>query len=387
MTKPIRPDNARDPERDAAIPKPAGLPVAAAAMPPVLPDRDSPAVRRDAEQFNHGVAAMFERWLAAHPNANTQRAYRQDVVSFARFVGLGLIEEDGHPPTLEPLDAHRLLRCSVADVQEWRDFMMEVQKRAPKTVLRRFTTLSRFYEYMREQAAEFRIPIIVPNPAHKNHVKRFEADPVRPTEALTPGRIRELKAMAAGDSVLEHRDRAIIRFYLYSAARIRTGCLLRVEDCFFEDPDNPYVKVQEKGRKSARRKLGINPEAREAIQEYLEHAGLTSGPLFRPRKSARSDALADREMEESTMYRLLLHYLCQLRAAMKEEQLADGTVVRRCIYTPHAFRATAATQLDEAGVPTKDIQKLLGHKQQKTTEVYIKTQRGTKESASHKIPY
>jgi hypothetical protein len=35
---------------------------------------------------------------------------------------------------------------------------------------------------------------------------------------------------------------------------------------------------------------------------------------------------------------------------MKEQHLADGSTIRRCIYTPHSPRATAATLLLDANV-------------------------------------
>ena len=42
--------------------------------------------------------------------------------------------------------------------------------------------------------------------------------------------------LPAGDSVLDFRDRAIIKFFLYSGARIGTGCRLKVSD-FHQDGD------------------------------------------------------------------------------------------------------------------------------------------------------
>ena len=53
---------------------------------------------------------------------------------------------------------------------------------------------------------------------------------------------------------------------------------------------------------------------------------------------------------------------------------------------PHSLRATTATLLDEAGVPIKRIQELLGHKDIRVTQAYIKLLRDTKKSASHDVP-
>jgi site-specific recombinase XerD len=54
---------------------------------------------------------------------------------------------------------------TVADVQGWRDRMM-AETKAPKTLNRRISSLSSFYKYLAGAAAELRLPINVPNPAH-----------------------------------------------------------------------------------------------------------------------------------------------------------------------------------------------------------------------------
>ena len=57
-----------------------------------------------------------------------------------------------------PVDATLLLTVSVADVQAWRDLMVEDDK-APKTINRRVSSLSSFYKYLHGVAAELRLPI------------------------------------------------------------------------------------------------------------------------------------------------------------------------------------------------------------------------------------
>ena len=49
------------------------------------------------------------------------------------------------------------------------------------------------------------------------------------------------------------------------------------------------------------------------------HAEITRGPLFRPRLNARSQKLAERAMDEATMYRLIQSYLTQLPGAVRAE--------------------------------------------------------------------
>jgi site-specific recombinase XerD len=87
--------------------------------------------------------------------------------------------------------------------------------------------------------------------------------------------------------------------------------------------------------------------------------------------------------EASTLYLLLQRYLEQLPGAIKEEQLADGSTVRRGIYTPHSLRATTATLLLDGKVDIVKVKDLLGHRHITTTQIYDKRRRSTSESASH----
>jgi len=191
-------------------------------------------------------------------------------------------------------------------------------------------------------------------------------------------------ALPEGESVLAYRDRALLKFYLYTGARIGTGCRMKVED-FIDDEEDPRVRIQEKGRGKSKRKLGINAIAADALREYIEHAELTSGPLFRPRLSSRGEGLAKRAMNESTMYRLLQGYLERVPQAMKSCKNENGEVERWCLYSPHSIRATTATLLLDAGEDIREVQKLLGHKHVTVTQTYDKRRRGTKDSASHHL--
>lgn len=255
---------------------------------------------------------------------------------------------------------------------------------APNTLNRRVSSLSGFYRFLREAAAEMHLPITVPNPAHSQFIGREVQAPVTPTEALSATRARQLMALPEGEDVLAYRDRAILKFYLYTGVRIGTGCRLHVAD-FIDDDEDPKVRIQEKGKGKSKRPVGINVIAADALRQYIEHAELSSGPLFRPRLNPRSEKLAERAMDVSTMYRVVQSYLTKLPRSMKEHELPDGSTEVRCLYSPHSIRATTATLLLDAGEDIRDVQKLLGHKHVTVTQVYDKRRRGTKDSASHRL--
>ncbi len=343
-------------------------------LPPVLLGHATGVVKERVGRFYLSVAAMFEAWIARRTSPHTQRAYRRDVMDFVEFLGLRW-----------PEDSWRLLQATVPEVQAWRDWMDGERDLAPNTLNRRISSVSGFYRFMREAAAEGRLPITVANPAHSQFISRLSQAPRTPTEALSATRARQLRALPQGEDALAHRDRAILAFYLYSGARIGTGCRLTVPD-FVDDDEDPRVHIQEKGRGKSKRTIGINVVAADAICEHIRAAGLTSGPLFRPRGSPRSRKLAGRSISLASMYRLLQGYLEALPRSMSEHVLEDGTTAKRCIYSPHSLRATTATLLLDAGEDIRAVQELLGHKHVTVTQVYDKRRRSTKQGASHKVP-
>ncbi len=241
-------------------------------LPPVLAGHVTPAIQARAESFYRGVAEMFECWAARRGSSHTQRAYRRDVLSFVEFLGIDWPEQ-----------AERLLRASVADVQRWRDAMREESK-APKILNRRSSSLSSFYKYLAGAAAELRLAINVPNPAHAQFIARESSGPLDGTRALSATRARQLMGLPAGDGVLDYRDRAILRTYLYTGVRLATACRLRVRE-FHQDGDEATLTINEKG--NCHRTIGIHFAAAEAIAEYIQKAGFDGGPLLRAHRAPR----------------------------------------------------------------------------------------------------
>jgi integrase/recombinase XerD len=246
-----------------------------AALPPVLHGTMTPEVAIRVADFYSSVASIFEAWVNRRKSVHTRRAYRGDVMAFVEFMGWKW-----------PEDSASMLRASILDVQAFKD-SMEKHGGAPKTLNRRISSISSFYKFLAGAAAELRLPITVPNPAHAQFISRESSDPVDETRALSAIRARQLLGMPAGESLIDLRDRAILRFYLYTGARIATGCRLKVSD-FHQDGDEATLRFHLKGGKVKTK--GIHFAAAEAIAEYIRAAGIESGPLFRPRAAVHSSA-------------------------------------------------------------------------------------------------
>jgi site-specific recombinase XerD len=339
--------------------------------PPILAGSMTAEARSRVEGFYSSVAEIFERWVRRCRSIHTQRSYRDGVFSFVRYLGL-----------VWPAEASGLLSVTVADVQNYRDWLVE-HGAAPKTLNHRLSALSSFYRYLGLCSAELRLPVIIPNPAHAQFIARASSDPRDETLALPAARARQLLSLPAGDTVIDYRDRAILKLYLYTGIRLAAGCRLEVDN-FRQDGDEATLRLQEKGDK--RRTIGLHYAAAQAIQEYLQRAGLTSGPLFRPRRHPRSQNLGDTVMDPRTMWSILRQYLMQLPNSVRERQGRDGAIVRESVYTPHSLRATAATLLLDSGVDIMEVKELLGHRHVTTTQIYDKRRRSAREGASHKVP-
>ena len=163
---------------------------AVSGMPPTLLGHATPEIRRRVEKFYASVADLFEAWVARRRSPHTQRAYRQDVTSFINFMQLEW-----------PGESWRMYTVSVKDVQAFREDLI-ARGAAPKTLNRRISSLSSFFKFLAATAAELRLPITVPNPAHAQFISRESNDPLQETKALSATRARQLMGMPAGDSLV-----------------------------------------------------------------------------------------------------------------------------------------------------------------------------------------
>ena len=343
----------KTPETTAAdAPQPLTLP-----LPPVLPGLDSETARVRVEDFYQGIPELFEIWVQRRQSPETQRAYRRDVLAFVEHAGWRWPEE-----------ALRFLTVNVGQVQAYRDAIQE--RYSPKTVLRRLCSLSSWYRFLGATAAELRLPIQVPNPAHSQFIPRGTADAVTPSPELSIGSVRRLLALPEGDNVIACRDRAILAVCFYSGARIGAMVRLRVES-FAEDAHGAGLRLHEKG--DAHRTIGLHGTAAGAIRAYLAVAELRTGPLFRPSRGPYSRELAGRSFSQRGFRSLLYRYF---------RQLPDGARLR-----PHSTRATVATELLDAGTDPVKVQELLGHADIRTTLSYDRRRRAKRESASYELPY
>ncbi|MBE9117248.1 tyrosine-type recombinase/integrase [Lusitaniella coriacea LEGE 07157] len=340
-------------------------------LPPLLGGEASERAKVRVESFYGSIGEIFERWVMRSGSVHTQKAYRADVMAFVAFLGW-----------MWPQESWRFVTTTIAQVSAWRDSML-AEERAPKTISRRIASLSSFYKFLGACAAEMRLPITVPNPAHAQFIRRGGSDPVRETRALTASLARRLMAMPDGEGLRDYRDRAILKVLLYTGVRIGTLRHMNVAH-FHGDEEDSTLTLIEKGNR--RRTIGIHWVAADALGEYIEVAGISSGPMFQAQAAPHSPGLlSGKRISSMALWMAVRGYLERLPGAMKREVVGEEEV-SFCLYTPHSLRATTATLLLDAGVEITKVQQLLGHKHITTTQIYDKRRRTTKQSASHDMP-
>jgi hypothetical protein len=149
-------------------------------LPPVLAGRLTPEVATQVRNFYASIAGLFELWVERRVSEHTQRAHRDDILGFARFMGWRW-----------PDEASELLRVSIVDVHAFKSHLRE-QKRAPKTINRRIASLLSLHKYLGATAGELRLPVTVSNPAHAQFISRDASDPCGETKALSAAKARPI---------------------------------------------------------------------------------------------------------------------------------------------------------------------------------------------------
>ena len=290
-------------------------------------------------------------WLANIPNPRTRRAYRTDVADFARFVGIEEIEE--------------FRQVARAHVIAWRD---ELKRRGstPTTIRRKLSALSSLFEYLCEQNA------MADNPVKGVRRPRAESHEGK-TPAIGDAQARRLLQAPGEDTLKGRRDRAILSVLLCHALRREELCGLKVRD-YHARSDLMHFRVH--GKRGKIRYIPVHPETQGLLHDYLAAAGHAQdrkGPLFRPVKNNTTHRL-DKPLHPEAVYQLVRHYARQVGIDLEH-------------FSPHALRATAATNALEHGADIAKVQEWLGHANISTTRMYDKRKSRPEDSPTFKVEY
>jgi integrase/recombinase XerD len=162
---------------------------------------------------------------------------------------------------------------------------------------------------------------------------------------------QKIKALlnAGGDNAFSLRDIAMLELLYSSGLRVSELVKMKISDLNFEAG---FVRVMGKGSKE--RIVPAHPKALKTVRQYMDE--------LRPRllKNKRSEYL----------------FLSNRSAPMTRQrfwqtlkQLGRNAGVE---ITPHVLRHSFATHLLEGGADLRSVQKMLGHSDIATTQIYTK---------------
>jgi len=290
-------------------------------------------------------------WFANIENANTQRAYRNDVREFMRFAGIHQAEE------------FRLVKRS--HLIAWRK-QLETRILEASTVRRKLSAVASLFDYLCECNA---VPF---NPA--DGVKR-------PNQGANEGKSpavgdAEAKALLeppAPDTLKGLRDRAILSILLFHGLRRAELCSLAVGD-LQSRRGVMHFRVHGKGGKI--RFLPVHPHSLQRISEYLERAGHGDKPdnaLFRPVKNSAGGL--DEALTGHGVYKDVVRKYARVLGL-------DPSAI--CV---HGLRATAATNALDHEADIAKVQEWLGHASIATTRLYDRRKTKPEDSPTFKVSY
>lgn len=326
---------------------------------------DAPPALSEADR-----AALNDLYVRGTPE-NTLRAYERDLLylsvwKLARY-GSGLRWPESEDVALAFVLDHsrdlvnapsedRALRA--AEALRMRGLRKELTCPAPATLDRRIASWRAFHR-MKNLASPFDAPLVRQARAK---ARKAAAKPPAPKSAHPITReVLEALLGACDASLRGLRDRAILMLGWASGGRRRSEitALMRADVSLKEFADTGLVWIQLLESKTTARgktpRLVLKGRAARALVLWIEMAGITDGPLFRP--ISKSDRALRRKLSPDAIYQILRKRLVQ---AGYPQDFA----------TPHGLRSGFLTQAALDGAPIQAAMRLSLHRSMAQAQKY-----------------
>jgi len=209
------------------------------------------------------------------------------------------------------------------------------------SIATKYRVLRLFHEFLGQPVRRFRIRVKVPKLLPPFiHPREIEEILAQITSKVTPNSVHRI------------RDKAIISTFALSGMRLAELCDLKRKDV---DLKADYIRAFGKGDKM--RTIPINEELHKILEEYLASVHLKPSDLL--------FGLAPRTVKHVV------------------SKYADLAGLRHI--HPHSLRHFYASQLTQKGVPSRQVQELLGHASPSTTAIYQQVAPEDLRSAASKV--
>jgi integrase/recombinase XerD len=263
---------------------------------------------------------------------NTIAAYRNDLTQFLRY--LEGQNEDSRQSTWAEIDKDTIIK-----------YILNLKEReyTSSTVARKVAAIKSFFHYLMAEGDVKDDPTAtLDSPKVKKRLpKAISREDIE----------RLLTAPAKGASAKSQRDHALLELLYASGMRVTELVSLDVDDM---DLASRSVRVRGKKASSKERVIPIGDRALDALQTYLNKGRMQ---LVRdPEERALFLNHRGQRLTRQGLWLIIKHYVDEV--GISED------------VTPHTLRHSFAAHKLSQGKSLQDIQKLLGHANISTTQVY-----------------
>ncbi|ASJ21767.1 site-specific tyrosine recombinase XerD [Brachyspira hampsonii] len=272
------------------------------------------------------ILSMYLNYEAVEKglSSNTLESYKRDIVIYLDFLNR---------------NKKSILKATRKDIEK---FLSERKEQGSKsrTVARNKVSIVNLYKFL-----------VMENYISKNPTDNLEVIRLKRVlpESLTTTEVDDLLSVHNEKTDKGLRDKAIFELMYSSGLRVSEICSLKIDDIFFE---GKYLKICGKGKRE--RIVPINDRALDILQRYIQTSrvimvkGKKTSELF---LNFRGDKIS-----RVGIWKIV-------KEAMKKSKIEKN------IY-PHTLRHSFATHLIQHGADLRAVQRMLGHSDITTTEIY-----------------
>ncbi len=283
----------------------------------------------------------FEHYLQERDRSPlTTRGYLADMSHFARW----FVQTNGEQLTPQAI--------TPTDVREYRQFLLNVERRKASTVNRRLAALSAYTTWAKQAGliehnpteGVKHVPQVANGPKHLDKKQQYALQRAIEKD-LQLSKLRFPKRW-----ISRRRDASLVLFLEHTGLRLQEALDLLLGDVEIMERKGQVLVRRGKGGKQ--RSVPLNAEARKALQEWLvvrpESEDLH---LWVAVENSQADGLSSRSVQR------VIRRLGQ-----------DAGIMN---LTPHVLRHTFGKNLVDSGVGLEKVAALLGHSNLNTTRIYI----------------
>ena len=241
-------------------------------------------------------------------------------------------------------DVRDVSRQTVKDYQLW----LLGQDYTPMTVVSRMQALRRFFEHLETT------DVILVNPCVGILLPRLGQR--LPKAVLTEQEAKALLNMPDTQTAVGLRDRAILETFYSTGIRLEEMARLSLHDV---DHRNGFVRVNQ-GKFAQDRMTPLGRKACDYIREYLQKV---RAEWSKRNRDERALWLSSKQPHGPLKSRAI--------EVMVKQYGRDAGLEKHV--TPHVWRHTCATHLVADGANIAYVQRLLGHRSLRTTQIYTRT--------------